>query len=106
MFEKYIVVFVTASSEEEAQKIANSLVEKKIAACVNIVGGVNSIFSWQGKIDRASESLLIVKTKECRFDDLKKEVKLIHSYDTPEIIAMPIVLGDQKYLEWIDESVR
>lgn len=106
MFKKYLVIFVTASSRREAEIIANSLISKKLAACVNIIEGITSIFFWDNKINNAKECLLIAKTKRNIFCKLKKEIKLLHSYDTPEIIALPIIAGDEKYLRWIDESVR
>jgi len=101
----YIVVFVTASSQEEAEKIADGLVDSKLAACVNIIPNIKSIFMWQGKKDTASECLLIVKTKQACFGRLKKKVRELHSYDTPEIIAMPISEGDKDYLNWIEDTV-
>lgn len=106
MFEKYIVVFVTASSKDQAEKISGSLINKKLAACVNIVEEVSSVFFWDNKIDTAKECLLVIKTKKSLFCKLKREVKLLHSYDTPEIIAIPIICGDKKYLDWINESCR
>ncbi|MGC8771812.1 MAG: divalent-cation tolerance protein CutA [Brevinematia bacterium] len=102
----YIVVFITTSSLEEAKKIANYLVENKIAACINIVEKVNSTFFWKGNIENYDESLLIVKTKRSLFNKLKEEVKKLHSYTVPEIIAIPIVEGSEDYLNWIDETVK
>ena len=100
---KYIVVFVTAETPEQARKIADALVGKKLAACVNIVPQVHSKFLWQGKIDPSDESLLIVKTKAALLDDVIASVKSNHSYTVPEIIALPIVGGNKDYLDWIDE---
>jgi periplasmic divalent cation tolerance protein len=102
----YIVVFITTSSLEEAKKIANHLVENKIAACINIVEKINSTFFWKGNIENYDESLLIVKTKRSLFSKLKEEVKKLHSYTVPEIIAIPIVEGSEDYLNWIDETVK
>ncbi len=102
----YIVVLVTASSQEEAQKIAQDLLTDKLCACVNILKGVGSHFWWQGKLDNAQETLLVIKTKKTLFNKLVKKVKLLHSYEVPEIIAFPIVLGDKQYLKWIDGSTR
>ena len=102
----YIVVFITTSSLEEAKKIANFIVESKIAACVNIIEKVDSIFSWKGNIENYRESLLIIKTKRNLFNKLKEEVKKLHSYTVPEIIAIPIVDGSEDYLTWIDETVK
>jgi len=101
----YIVVFITVKDSEEAQKIANSLLKRRQAACVNIVPEVNSHFWWKDKLDSTRESLLIVKTKESLLPELMKSVKKIHSYSIPEIIALPIVGGSQDYLDWIDSEV-
>ena len=102
---KYIVVFITVPDLESGKNIAESIIEKKLGACVNISPKINSIYFWQGNIERDDEHLLIIKTREDRFDDLKKEVKKIHPYTVPEIIAMPIVLGSEDYLNWIDETL-
>ena len=98
---KFIVVFVTTGSSSEAKKIANSLVEEKIAACVNIIPKINSIYSWKGKICDEEECLCIIKTREAFFDKLKDRVKELHSYEVAEIIGLPIVKGSQDYLDWI-----
>lgn len=100
-----VVVLITASSEDEASKIAGVLLDNKKAACVNIVPQVSSLFRWQGKIDSARESLLLVKTEASMLDEVVRLVREIHSYDVPEIIALPIVGGSRDYLEWIGESV-
>ena len=100
----YIVVLVTAGSKEEAQKIARGLLEEKLAACVNIIDGVESHFWWQGKIDIVKEALLVIKTKKELFNKLAKKVKSLHSYSVPEIIALPIVTGNTEYLNWINDS--
>lgn len=102
----HLVVFVSAGSKEEAEKIASGLLKEKLAACVNIVKDVDSHFWWQGKLDRAKETLLIIKTKKSLFAGLVKKVKSLHSYEVPEIIALPIIAGHKPYLDWIDESTR
>ena len=101
----YIVVFVTAKDPEEAQKIANLLLKRRQAACVNIIPAVDSRFWWKDKLDSTQESLLIIKTKDVLLTDIVKSVKKIHSYSVPEIIALPIVGGNQDYLDWIDSEV-
>ena len=101
----YIVVFITASNKKEAQAIARSLIAHKLAACVNIIDKVASLFWWQGKVDSASEALLIVKSKKEKFRRIVTLVKSLHSYEVPEIIALPILMGEKKYLRWIDESL-
>jgi len=101
----YILVLITASDKEEAEAIARALVEKRLAACVNIIADVGSLFWWQGKVDRAREALCIVKSKKEKFPVLQKLVRSLHSYDVPEIIALPLVAGAKNYLDWIDESL-
>jgi periplasmic divalent cation tolerance protein len=101
-----IIVLITTSSEEEAHKIAESLVNRKKAACVNIMPRVDSLFWWKGKLDSARESLLLVKTKASLFPEIISLVKEIHSYEVPEIIALPIVAGSEDYLKWLDIAWR
>jgi len=101
-----IVLFITTPTVEEAQRISKILLEQRKVACVNIVPRVSSLFWWQGKIDSARESLLIVKTTASQLNELVTLVKEIHSYDVPEIVAMPIVGGNQDYLEWIGKEVK
>jgi periplasmic divalent cation tolerance protein len=100
----YLVVFITTSSYEEARKIADALVDLKKAACVNIVPKVNSLFRWKGKIEDVEESLMVVKTRTELFPDIVSTVKSIHSYEVPEIIALPIVEGNPDYLSWLKEE--
>jgi periplasmic divalent cation tolerance protein len=101
-----IVVLITTGSEEEAQKIAELLVKEKKAACVSIVPRVDSLFRWKGKIDSAHESLLLVKTSASLLSEVISSVKQAHSYDVPEIIALPIIAGSEEYLEWLDSASR
>jgi periplasmic divalent cation tolerance protein len=103
---EYIVVFVTAPTKKEAQKIADTLLKKKLCACVNMIHGVKSLFHWEGKIDRADETLLVIKTKKSSYAKLEKAVKSVHSYSTPEIIALPIISGSRGYLNWIQKTVK
>ena len=102
----YIVIFITASNSEEAHKIAKVLLSQRKAACVNIVSEISSLFWWQDKLDSAQESLLIVKTKASLLDQIVTLVKEVHSYEVPEIIALPIIGGNQDYLEWIDKEAK
>ncbi len=98
-----IIIFITASSEEEAAKIARALVEARLAGCVNIIKNIRSIYSWQGKIEDEPEVLMIVKTQKSLFDSLTKKVEELHSYTVPEIIVLPIVEGSKDYLKWLRE---
>ena len=102
----YIVLFITTDTAEEARKIAEVLLEQKKAACVNIIPGVNSLFRWEGKVDSARENLLVVKTKASLLSEVINLVKKVHSYDVPEIIALPIIGGNKDYLDWIGKSVE
>jgi len=101
---EFIVVFVTCGSEKEALKIAHSLVEERLAACVNLVSPVRSIYRWEGKIWDEKEWILIIKTQKERFEELEKKVKSLHSYSVPEIIGLPIVEGSSSYLRWLLEE--
>jgi periplasmic divalent cation tolerance protein len=103
---RYVVVFITAGSESEAVKIARGLVGKKLAACVNIVRRIRSIYAWKGKIEDSTECLLIAKTTGDLFGKLEKFVRHMHSYECPEIIAIPVKAGSRGYLKWIGESVK
>lgn len=102
----YLVAFVSAGSKEEAERISTGLLKEKLAACVNIVKGADSHFWWQGRLDKAKETLLIIKTKKSLFARLIKKVKALHSYEVPEIIAFPVIAGYKPYLDWVDESTK
>jgi periplasmic divalent cation tolerance protein len=100
----YVLVFITASSEKEGEKIARALVKERLAACVSALGQVKSIFRWKGKISTEEEALLVAKTKDRLFEKLKKRVLELHSYDVPEILALPVLAGFEKYLSWIEKE--
>jgi periplasmic divalent cation tolerance protein len=102
---QYCVVFITTEGEEQGRIIAERLLERKLCACVNLVPRVDSRFWWQGKIDRAGESLLVVKTRVAVLEELGRAVREAHSYQVPEIIALPIIWGSPSYLGWIDQEV-
>jgi periplasmic divalent cation tolerance protein len=102
----FIVVLVTCGSEEESIRIAHVLVEDHLAACVNLVSPIRSIYRWEGKIWDEKEWLLIIKTQGKKFDELKTRVKSLHSYAVPEIISLPIVEGSSSYLTWIGENTK
>lgn len=104
---KFRVVWVTCATLEEARKIARGVVEKHLAACVNIVThAVESFYTWEGKLEDGSEYLLMMKTSAERIAELQKEVLSLHSYDTPEFIVLPIIAGSERYLQWLAESVE
>jgi periplasmic divalent cation tolerance protein len=104
--QSYIVVFITTRDSGEAEKIARALLKQRQAACVNILPGVTSHFWWKNKLDSSQENLLIVKTKDSLLPDIIKSVRKIHSYEVPEIIAMPVAGGSQEYLDWIEHEVQ
>ena len=101
-----IVVLVTTSSEEEASALGKILVAQKLVACVNVLPKVKSIFQWEGKISEEEECLMILKTRKPLFKALEKTIMAKHSYDVPEIIALPILEGAQSYLSWVHEVTR
>jgi periplasmic divalent cation tolerance protein len=102
----FIVVYVTVGSSEEAEQLASSLVEERLAACVNRIKEVQSIYRWEGKVQRSSEELLVIKTRRDLFDALKSRVQDLHSYTVPEVIALPILEGNPSYLQWLNEQTR
>ena len=100
-----IVVLITVPTEEEAHAIANVVLGERLAACANVVGPVSSSFLWKGVIENAAEYLLVIKTKRDRFSALTSTVQSVHSYEVPEIIGLPIVVGEKTYLSWIDAEL-
>lgn len=103
----YRVVLITCSTLEESRTIARAVVEKHLAACVNIVThAVESFYLWEGKLENGSEYLLVMKTSQERVEDLKKAVLDMHSYDTPEFVVLPIVGGSEEYLNWLGQSLQ
>jgi periplasmic divalent cation tolerance protein len=100
-----IIVYVTAGKMTEARKIARALVEKRLAACVNVIPKVSSVYRWKDELQTDEEFLLIIKTRRARFDELRKCIETLHSYEIPEVIATPIVDGSANYLNWIEQSV-
>ncbi|OGS19321.1 MAG: hypothetical protein A2219_07635 [Elusimicrobia bacterium RIFOXYA2_FULL_50_26] len=101
----YSVIFITASNAAEAGNIASSLVKEKLAACANVAGGVSSTYWWKGNIETADEVLVIAKSKTALVEKIIERVRQLHSYEVPEIIALPIESGNKAYLQWIEESV-
>lgn len=100
-----VVVLCTCANREDAVRIADTVVDRRAAACVNIIPGIESIYRWEGKVERASEFLLLMKTTSERFEALRDLISRIHPYETPEIVAVPIAEGAAKYLAWIREQV-
>lgn len=100
-----IVIFSTCGSSEEAESVARSLVEKRLAACVNIVAPVRSFYRWKGKVEDAAEWLLIIKTSRSRFDELRAALELVHTYELPETLAIAVVDGSPTYLNWLEGEV-
>jgi periplasmic divalent cation tolerance protein len=101
-----VVIMVTAASRRECRKIARHLVGAKLAACVNITQGVESIYRWQGKISDEKEFVLLIKSTRELFPEIKAEISKIHSYHTPEMICLPIIDGSRNYLQWVSDSVK
>lgn len=101
----HVVVLVTAGSEEEAARIGRTLVGERLVACANLVPGVASTYWWQGHIEQATETLLVLKTRQELVPQIVTRVRALHSYTVPEVIALPVVGGNPAYLQWIDESV-
>jgi periplasmic divalent cation tolerance protein len=103
---QYRCVFVICGSLNEARRIARAVVTKRLVACANIVATpVESVYRWKGKVEKAREFLMVMKTTSKRLSALEREVKRLHSYDVPEFIALPIAAGSSKYLSWLQESV-
>jgi len=101
-----VVIFTSCASEEEALQIANGLIEERLAACVNLLPPVRSIYRWEGRIFDEKEWLLIIKTGRERVGELETKIKSLHSYSVPEIICLPILEGSLDYLEWMEEMTR
>ena len=99
------IVLTTTGSREEAERIAQALVEGELAACVNVVGPVTSIYRWQGKVDHADEFLLVIKTTAAATKRVEAKIRELHSYELPECVVLPIEAGSEKYLDWIAQSV-
>ena len=103
---KYIVILSTAASVEEAAKIAEHLVSSHLVACVNLVPGIQSVYWWNGAVQKDQEVLMIIKTLRDKFDDVKSAILSLHSYDVPEMISLPVENGFNDYLLWIENTLR
>ncbi|HBH97553.1 MAG TPA: divalent-cation tolerance protein CutA [Candidatus Omnitrophica bacterium] len=104
--ERCVVVFVTCPSLKSAKQLAQHVVKARVAACVNILPEIRSLFRWQGKVDQAKETLLLIKTTARRFPALKRHILRSHPYDVPEVIALPVVAAHRPYTTWVAQSVR
>lgn len=100
-----IIVLSTCGSVEEAERVARALVEKRLAACVNIIPGVRSVYRWKDAIENEPEVLLVIKTSRPLVDDLKLEIERLHSYEVPEVIAIAVVDGSESYLQWLTHEL-
>ena len=98
------IILTTAGSQKEADKIAHALVERRLAACVNIVPRIESVYRWQGKVESATEWLLVIKTQAELFEHVRDAVKELHSYDLPECVMLEVSAGSQEYLDWIAKN--
>jgi len=101
-----LLVLTTVARAEDAERLAEELVGRRLAACVNVLPGVRSIYRWKGAIEREEERLLLVKTRADRFEALREAILSLHPYEVPEVVAVPIDAGSAAYLRWLDESVR
>ena len=104
--EEYIQIFTTIEKKEDAEKIAKSLIEKRLASCIQIVGPISSIYWWKNKIETSQEWLCIIKSKKNLYEEIEKSIKEVHPYEIPEIIAMPIISGSKDYLKWLDNELK
>jgi periplasmic divalent cation tolerance protein len=102
----YLQVLTTTGSEEEAGRISAALVERRLAACVQVIGPVSSRYRWQGKVEHEREWLCLIKTEAARYDEVEAAIRELHSYDEPEVAATPIVAGSAGYLAWLSESLK
>ncbi len=102
--QEFCIILITAGSVEEGERIAGSLVDNHLVACVNVVPSITSVFFWEGKSDRQTEVLLIAKSRKSLLNQITDHVKKIHSYTVPEIIAIPIIGGSEDYLKWVEET--
>ena len=106
MMEEYVQVVTTTEKKEDAEKIAKAIAEKRLAGCIQIIGPITSTYWWKGNVETAEEWLLFIKSKKNFYEELEKAIKEIHPYETPEIIAMPIVAGSKDYLEWLENELK
>jgi len=102
----HALVYITTSGEKESKKIGRTIVEERLAGCINIISTIESLYWWKGEIEEDNESILIVKTKVSSIENIIKRVKEIHSYENPAILAIPIIEGSKEYLDYLDGEIR
>ncbi|OEC86601.1 MULTISPECIES: divalent-cation tolerance protein CutA [Methanobacterium] len=102
----YALVYITTSGEKESKKIGRTIVEERLAGCINIISTIESLYWWKGEIEEDKESILLVKTKVSNIENIIKRVKEIHSYENPAILAIPIIEGSKEYLDYLDGEIR
>lgn len=103
---EFVVIYCTVPNKNEGREIAKALIKYKLVACVNIIDKIESIFSWDGQMQEEKEALMMIKTKKELFDDVNKVIQKLHSYNVPEVIAIPIIEADETYLKWIAHETR
>jgi periplasmic divalent cation tolerance protein len=103
---EYIQVLTTTETKETSEKIAETLVDKRMAGCVQIIGPITSIYRWKGKIEKAEEWLCQIKTKRELYGEVEETILQIHTYETPEIVSLPIIAGNKKYFQWLNSELR
>ncbi|MFW5945883.1 MAG: divalent-cation tolerance protein CutA [Candidatus Natronoplasma sp.] len=106
MDQEFVMILTTIGSEHEAEKISKKLIEQNLSACVQVYGPIKSTYLWEGELVEDEEWMCFLKTRSDRFEDVEQKIKDIHSYENPEIIALPIIQGSEEYLGWVDEMVR
>jgi len=102
---RYIQILTTVGKREDAERIAQTLVQRRLAGCVQIVGPISSVYWWKSKIEKAEEWLCLIKSEEALYNEVEEAIKKIHPYETPEIIATPIVTGSKEYFRWLDQEL-
>lgn len=103
---EFIQVITTTAHKKDSEEIAETLVQRKLAACVQVIGPISSTYRWKDKVEKAEEWLCLIKTQKRFFNKLKEAIKKIHPYETPEIVAMPVVAGSEDYLEWLRSTLK
>lgn len=103
---EYIVVLTTTEKKKDAERIAENLVEKKLAACVQVLGPINSVYRWKGKVEKAEEWLCLIKSRKSLYPEIEQAIKLMHPYEVPEIIALPVSEGSADYLSWLGKETK